>query len=192
VDTCTTDGFLHPYEFVAPVLRCVREARAEPLAVHYRSVQDRLLGSPLRQTEICGVIVCGSALGDNEALQDIRSFNWIGSVRVPILGIGQGMVILSVLNDGSYTPCEEIGLTRVMKLREDPVLGSPGEITVYELHSIAPTLPPGFTAFARNETAIQAFRSQTGEVRGVLFHPEVRNREIIHRFVGHCVDEKET
>ena len=192
VDTCTTDGFLHPYEFVNPVLRCVREAGAEPFALHYRSVQDELFGSPRTQTEICGVIICGSALGDNEALRDIRSFTWIGRMRVPILGIGQGMVILSVLNGGSYTPSEEIGLTRIVKLREDPVLGLPGEITVYELHSIAPTLPPGFTALARNETAIQAFRSQTGEVRGVLFHPEVRNREIIHRFVEHCIDGKET
>jgi len=192
VDTCTTDGFLHPYEFVDPVLRCVREAGAEPFALHYTSVQDELFGSPHRQTEICGVIICGSALGDNEALRDIRSFNWIGRMTVPILGICQGMVILSVLNGGSYATCEEIGLTRIMKLLEDPVLGLPGKITVYELHSIAPTLPPGFTALAHNETAIQAFRGQAGKVRGVLFHPEVRNRDIIHRFVEHCIDEKQT
>jgi len=169
----------------------VREAGGEPLTLHYRSVQDELFGSPRRQTgAISGVIICSSALGDNEALRDIRFFSWIGSVGVPILGICQGMVILSVLNGGDYTPCEEIGLTRIRKLREDPVLGQPGEITVYELHSIVATLPPGFTALAHND-AIQAFRSQAGTIRGVLFHPEVRNREIIHRFVDHCVDDKE-
>ena len=185
VDTCST-GALHSLEFVEPVVRSVQAAGARPKVIHYRDLHR---GEKLHLETVVGIIICGSALGDNEALKFLDSFQLVVESDVPVLGICQGMAILSAIFNSEISRREEIGLTKIVVEREDPVLGSPRQVTVYELHMITAGAPNGFAVLAGSPCCIQAYADYDSRTWGLLFHPEVRNKEMIHSFVRLCTEE---
>jgi len=190
IDTCRKDFILHAYEFVRPLMDSVREAGGKPAVLHYTEmIPDVATPRPFAtetQIPVWGVVISGSALGDNQALKDLSPFSWLAKPTIPVLGICQGMTLLSSVNGGEVTPFEEIGQHEIEILSDDAVLGPPRTLTVYELHSVGSTLPPGFSLIAENANGVQAIKMNGYPVWGTLFHPEVRHRYMISRFVDLC------
>ncbi|MDG6219915.1 MAG: hypothetical protein QCI38_00515 [Candidatus Thermoplasmatota archaeon] len=169
---------LHDYEFVKPVKREV-EKIGEALVVHHSELE---VGHPLLSKSM-GMVLCGTALGDNGILQS-PNMQWLSSYRKPVLGICVGANLLSIVGGGGVEECLEIGMTQVTQTAEDPVLGKvDGE--VYCLHSLAPLPPPDALIIAKSQSCIQAFKA--GNRYGLLFHPEVRRGDMIGRFASMCI-----
>jgi GMP synthase-like glutamine amidotransferase len=164
---------LHELEFVKPVEEILLGVGIEFKTVHY---------SDLKKSEIFSyskVIICGTSLKDNYFLKDKNKFNWIKDFKGEILGICGGMHLILLQFGGKKQTLKQIGLFRVNFEKE--FLGVLGEREVYLLHSKFASSEE-FDVFAFLGCP-QAVKHKEREIYGVLFHPEVRNRDLILNFV---------
>jgi GMP synthase (glutamine-hydrolysing) len=129
------------------------------------------------------IILCGTALKDNVFRGQIDSFSWIKEFVGCILGICAGMQVIGSVFGGEIIPQADIGLKKIDIVRETPLLGEPRQIEGYHLHSYGVTLPDGFQLVAGKSDYVEAFKHQDRPIYGILFHPEVRNRWMVERFV---------
>ncbi len=163
---------LHFYEFVKPVLDVLREG--DVLSVHYSDLSAEDL-------EMCDkVIICGTSLKDGEYLDDLDRFDWLKSFDKPVLGICAGFQILGLCFGGKLKK----GKAEIGFFKEDFVedfLGLKGEVEVYHLHGNHVDFPLKWRIYA-GEYYAQAVNWKN--FHGVLFHPEVRNKDMILRFCG--------
>jgi GMP synthase-like glutamine amidotransferase len=176
VDLCYEKSSLSQYEFVHPIARSLQSARAAWKIEHYTEVEELDLES------YSHAVLCGTALQDNAYLHRLDCFEWIKSYRGPILGICAGMQVVGSVFGGELVPFSSIGLQKIEILRETPLLGEPGEMEVYHLHSFGVTLPKEFLLLAGSLKHAEAFKLIGGPVYGIIFHPEVRSRWILERF----------
>ena len=64
-----------------------------------------------------------------------------------------------------------------------PTSSSPNSLEGYNLHRYAILLSEELIILARSEGSVQAFGHREKPVFGVMFHPEVRNPEVIEQFI---------
>lgn len=163
---------LHFFEFVRPVLDILEKSGKEVLSCHYLDLTKDDL-------ERCDkIIICGTSLKDNKYIEDLEQFFWLKDFDKPVLGICAGFQILGLVFGGKLEKEKEIGF-----FKERFVLGFLGleeEVEVYHLHDNYIELSKDWEVFSEGEV-LQA--AKFGNFYGVLFHPEVRNREVILRFV---------
>jgi len=151
---------LHFYEFVKPVADIVSGSEQEALIVHHKD----LTPNDLKKSD--KVIICGTSLKDNEFMKNKDKFIWIKSHRKPILGICGGAHLIGLALGGNLKRGKEIGLKSFNFKR--PFLGVRGKKEVYHLHQFY-VLPETF---------------HKDNFYATLFHPEVRNKEIIEEFIS--------
>ena len=77
--------------------------------------------------------------------------------------------------------CHEIGMTKITTLKANPLFSS--SFNAYTLHNYAIVPSSAFEVLAESAKCVQAIRHKQKDVYGVLFHPEVRNKEVIQRFI---------
>ena len=171
IDTCREK--LHSLEFVKPVEDVLKKQGMDFFTKHYLKVSDGDLAKAER------VIICGTSLQDNRFVEDINYFSWLENFEKPVLGICAGMQIIGLVFGGSVQKNLEIGFFREKFKKE--FLGLSGEQEVYHLHNnfIDFSKLNDFEIFSSGEIP-QAIRYKN--FYGVLFHPEVRNKELISRF----------
>lgn len=177
IDLCYEKGSLSRYEFVDPIKDCVKRAGSRSEVLHFSEVKDE----EIKRCE--KVILCGTALKDNVYAKDVESFSWIRECEVPILGMCAGMQVIGSIFGGDIVPQPKIGLEQIEITTETGLLGPSRMIEGYHLHNYGVTLPEGFLIVAGARSGIEAFKHQEKPIYGILFHPEVRNRWIIKRFV---------
>ncbi|KYK32497.1 MAG: hypothetical protein HXS48_21135 [Theionarchaea archaeon] len=163
-------GSLGFYEFVLPLCRIVEPLEYE--VWHYTEVKD---------IEYQEVILSGTALKDTGYLRNMGLFEWIRECDVPILGICAGLQVIGLVFDSLLILCQEIGMTEIEPVKENPLFSSP--LTVYELHNYGIDPSDEFEILTTSEKCIQGVKHKKKEIYGVLFHPEVRNKDIVKRFV---------
>ncbi|MCK4718625.1 MAG: glutamine amidotransferase [Thermoplasmata archaeon] len=168
------ENSLHHMEFVVPVEKEVKERGHETRTVHY----SKLIVEDVPEAE--GIILCGTALGDNAILNEQHRFSWLETISCPVLGICVGANLLCLALGGEVERCLEIGPVRLTATVKDPLLGELNEKEVYDLHALAPLPPDSVQILARSEACVQAFKKDS--FYGLLFHPEVRHGDIIGRF----------
>jgi|TARA_B100002003_G_scaffold227632_1_gene235390 GMP synthase (glutamine-hydrolysing) len=160
---------LHYYEFVKPVVDILENE--EVLVSHYEDLNTKDL-------ERCDkVIICGTSLKDEEFVLDVEKFDWLKDFDKPVLGICAGFQILGMVFCGKVRKSLEVGFFRE-EFVED-FLGLSGEVEVYHLHNNYVDFPLEWRIYSGVEFA-QAVK--WNNFYGVLFHPEVRNKEMILRF----------
>jgi GMP synthase (glutamine-hydrolysing) len=162
------------YEFVSPIVAIVEESD-ECFVKHYLEVKQEDISNCSK------IILSGTALKDNATLNQTEKFGWIKDCEKPILGICAGMQTTGLVFGARLETCLEIGMTQITMLKANPLFSS--SFKAYELHnySIQPSVE--FDALANSAKCVQAMKHKQKNIYGVLFHPEVRNKEIIQRFI---------
>ena len=147
---------LHFYEFVKPVGEILIKNKIKGFIRHYSCLTKKDLEKADK------IIICGTSLRDNEFLEKIDKFSWIKNYKKPILGICGGSHIIGLTLGKELKKQKEIGLKEI----NIDFLGVKGKKQVYHLNQFH-VLPETFN---RNN------------IYATLFHPEVRNKEIIVNF----------
>jgi GMP synthase (glutamine-hydrolysing) len=121
-------------------------------------------------------------LKDNDFLSNIERFKWILECEKPILGICGGMQVIGMIFGGKVKKEQEIGFSKENFYKN--FLGLFGEKEVYHLHNY-------YVDFSNNDFKIfaggsvsQAVKHHEKEIYGVLFHPEVRQKDMIRNFLN--------
>ena len=168
---------LHELEFVKPVEKILCD---NFLTKNYKDVTQEDLNSAEK------VIICGTSLRDFEYLEHLGNFSWIKDFPKPVLGICAGMQIIgltfgSEISNGVYIGTHFGNFSEVFANK----FFDEGETVqeVYYLHKKIVGLPEGFEKLNEGLSYPTAFKHGKKEIYGVLFHPEVLNRELIEKFV---------
>jgi GMP synthase (glutamine-hydrolysing) len=177
ISTCSQR--LSEDEFVRPVAAIVKEAGMQHNILHYSEIIDpdlKIIDSAVFDK----VIICGTALADNEYLLHLEKFSWIRNCQKPILGICSGMQIIGTVFGARITGRKEIGMIKIKTLVKNSLFA--GGFDAFVLHGNGLAKLEEFEALAKSGRSIQAIRHRSREVYGVMFHPEVRQEYIIRNF----------
>lgn len=164
---------LHYFEFVKPIEDILKKNNIKYLTKHYKDLKEKDLKDSSK------IIICGTSLYDNEFMKDIDKFGWIKEIKKPVLGICGGMQVIGIIFEGKIKKKTEIGFFN--ENFTSRFLGLEGENEVYHLHNNYIDFPDSFIKFTDNKIS-QAVKHKEKEIYGVLFHPEVRNKEVILEF----------
>jgi GMP synthase (glutamine-hydrolysing) len=128
------------------------------------------------------VVLSGNALKDHAAIKQINRFSWIKDSDKPILGICAGMQTISLVFDVPLAPCLQVGMTEIKTVKENPLFQD--SFTAYALHNYSVQHSQTFDVLAQSAKCVQAIKHKQKNIYGVLFHPEVRNQEVLRRFLA--------
>ena len=164
----------HYFEFIKPIEDVLKKIKVDFITIHYKDLTSELL------IKADKVIICGTSLKDNSFLEDIEKFRWFKKFEKPILGICGGMHLLGLIYEGQLIKSQEIGLKNInLKNR---FFEFEGRMEVYELHNFC-VKSKEFDVIAESEKCPQIIKHKYKPLYGVLFHPEVRNKKLIEKFV---------
>lgn len=170
---------LHYYEFVKPIEEILLKNGINFYTKHYTKFSDKDLKAD-------GIIICGTSLKDNDFLNNLELFKWIDFYHGKIFGVCGGMEILLAFYGGFVEECFEIGEIDVTFKKNFLSLKKGDKIKSYALHSKIVDIGDHFESCAISEKCIHAVNHKSKEFYGVMFHPEVRNRDILISFLKNC------
>lgn len=182
---------LHYYEFVKPIEDILIAKKIGYFVKDYKLITKKDL------SEAEKIIICGTSLKDNEFLKNINKFQWIKTFEKPILGICAGMQVIGLTYGGKIKKKTEIGFyseifekvtfrdKSFMQPAVEEFLGLSGKQEVWHLHNnfIDFKKLKDFEAICEGSGILQAVKHKNKEIYGVLFHPEVRQKDIIVNFL---------
>jgi GMP synthase-like glutamine amidotransferase len=169
---------LHFFEFVKPIEEVLKKEKISFFTKHYLDLKKNDL------KKFDKIIICGTSLRDNGYLNNLNNFDWIKDFKKPLLGICAGMQIISIVfnsNKNKLKNKKEIGFY-YETFNENFLNIKKGEQQVYLLHKNYVPLPGNFKKFTSSKIP-QAIKHQEKEIYGVLFHPEVRQKDLIKEFI---------
>jgi len=174
IDLNAKKGSLGREEFVRPLCSIVGELEQYEV-MHYTEVQPDMVNTYQK------IILSGTPLQDNEFRSNIRQFDWIKTCNRPILGIGAGFQVIGLVFNSILLKYSEIGLEEIKTIKENSLLKS--TFQAYVLHNYAIEPSSVFEVIAKSENCVQGIKHKEQELYAVLFHPEVRNKDIVERFI---------
>jgi GMP synthase-like glutamine amidotransferase len=161
-------------EFVLPLVTIAEELET-CLVKHYLEVDEKTLNGCDK------VILSGSALKDTVTLDQKERFAWMRNRGKPVLGICAGMQTAGLVFGGHMVKCREIGMTKIATLKPNLLFSS--AFRVYALHNYALVPSAEFEVLAESVSCVHAIKHRQKDIYGVLFHPEVRNKKVVQRFI---------
>lgn len=164
---------MHDLEFVKPIEDILIKNDIEFNSLFYKNLDTNTL---LKTDK---VILSGTSLLDNDFSDNLDYFHWIKNLKKPILGICGGFQILGLMFNGRKIKSEKIGLSNIYFDKE--FLGVKGKLEVYELHNYS-VKSKEYENYAISDNCPKAIKHKKMPFYGVLFHPEVRNKNIIVEF----------
>ncbi len=167
---------LHYFEFVKPIVDIVERARLKYEVVNITYLNNVHLDSSSR------TIICGTSLRDFD--YENKDFSWIKSYDKPLLGICAGFQAICKLYGGKTKKSLDIGLKD--DFFDKGFLGMKGKMQVYCLHNNIIMINDNFKGKSEiygSSGYIQAIKMESKQIYGTLFHPEVRNKQLIENFL---------
>jgi GMP synthase-like glutamine amidotransferase len=161
-------------EFVSPIISAVQPFENCDVK-HFLDLESTELNRYSR------IVLSGTALKDHATLKQTNKFNWIKTCSKPILGICAGMQTISLVFGDPLTACLQIGIAEITTVKDNPLFK--GDFKAYALHNYSVESSQTFEVLAKSAKCIQAIKHRQKNIYGVLFHPEVRNQEILKLFV---------
>lgn len=162
------------YEFVLPIVTIVKKMK-DCLVKHFTDITAEDVFKAEK------VILSGTALRDNFALAQRQHFRWIKTISIPVLGICAGMQVIGIIFGLNLLRCSEIGMTEITTSKENFLFSS--NFKAFSLHNYCVESNEKFEILATSAKCAQSLRHKKQPIYGVLFHPEVRNEEILKRFL---------
>ena len=83
---------------------------------------------------------------------------------------------------GKLVKCQEIGMTKIKKMKKNELFSK--DFEAYSLHNYTVENLDNFDVLGKSSKCAQAFKVKNKEIYGVLFHPEVRNQDVILNFIS--------
>ena len=173
ISTCNEK--FHELEFVRPIESILKKEGKACFIKNYKKLTSKDLETADKVT------ICGTSLKDNEFLKNIDKFSWIKYFNKPLLGICAGMQIISMVFGSKVMKKTEIGF--YTEEFNKSFLGLKDSQEVYHLHNNCCSLPRDFEEYTKSKIP-QAIKHKQKEIYGVLFHPEVRQKELILSFLS--------
>jgi len=170
----TNKELLHDYEFVKPIEDIIKKVNFEYEIKHLKDTNK------INFSKYSKIIICGTSLQDNNFLN--YDFSFLKNISIPILGICAGAQLIGLSFGGKLKKQTEIGFYK--ENFEKDFLGLSGICEVYHLHNfyIEFSKLKEFEVFNTGKIP-QAVKHKAKPIYGVLFHPEVRNKEMIKSFL---------
>jgi len=162
-------------EFVLPVLSIAEELE-KCTVKHYLKVNQENLNSCDK------IILSGSALKNTVTLNQTTQFKWLKNCGKPVLGICAGMQTIGQVFGGYIEQCCEIGMIEITTSKENILFSS--TFKVYALHNYSLVPSTEFEVLAESANCLHAIKHKHKDFYGVLFHPEVRNKAVVKRFIN--------
>jgi len=161
-------------EFVMPIANVVAQTEKYEIK-HYLELNEHEL------SKYSKMILSGTPLKDNEYLEHVDKFSWLKTINKPVLGICAGMQVIGLVFNSKLLKCQGTGMQKIKVVKENSLFSE--DFNAYELHNQAVKPSDEFEVLAKSEKCVQAIKHKTRQVYGALFHPEVRNQEIIEKFL---------
>jgi GMP synthase-like glutamine amidotransferase len=162
-------------EFVLPIISIAEELE-KCTVKHYFEINE----TPIDCYD--KIILSGSALKDTATFDQLARFTWLKNCNKPVLGICAGMQTIGLVFGGRVENCREIGMTNVTTCKENILFSS--TFKVYALHNYSLMPSNEFDVLAASSNCVHAIKHKHKDVYGVLFHPEVRNIEVVKGFIS--------
>ncbi|MBI2046570.1 hypothetical protein HYT26_00195 [Candidatus Pacearchaeota archaeon] len=171
---------LHYFEFVKPIEDIARGMADDGIYFETKSYKNIKQGGIKKFGKI---IICGTSLKDFEYLHHIKRFSWIKRYKGSILGICAGMQIICDIYRCKLEKNTDIG-QKLISINKN-FFGIEGWKEVYELHnySIKKDRRLGNLFDIFSQGSIDAIKHKKREIYAVMFHPEVRQKDLIRNFV---------
>jgi len=161
-------------EFVLPIIT-IAKTQDQCIIKHFLEVTNQDL------SQFDSVILSGTALKDTATLSQPEKFQWLKETEKPVLGICAGMETMGLVFGMRLIQCLEIGMTQINMLKENPLFCE--DFKAYSLHSYCVEPSKDFEVWAKSTKCVQIIKHKIKPIYGALFHPEVRNPELIKRFI---------
>lgn len=171
ISTCSER--LNEAEFVQPIVKIVGK---DCKTIHYSRLKKKDLADAKK------VIICGTALKDNGYLENLNKFEWLKNFEKPLLGICSGMQIIGLNFGAKLISKKEIGMINVWVEKKNKLFSK--EFEAYALHENSLSKLKEFEVLAKSKNSIQVIKRNN--IYGIMFHPEVRNENIVRRFISIC------
>ncbi len=175
ISTC--DHKFHELEFVKPIEDILRNNKTKFITFHYKNLNKNKIQKAEK------IIICGTSLQDNQIVADLNYFKFLKTTNKPVLGICAGMQLIGLINNAGLKSKIEIGL--IPEEFKKPFLGLKGKKPVYHIHRkyVEFQKLKDFEIYTTTKIP-EAVKHKTKPIYGVLFHPEVRNKQVITNFLN--------
>ncbi|MBS3115139.1 hypothetical protein J4482_00760 [Candidatus Woesearchaeota archaeon] len=91
IDLCYEKDSLSNLEFVQPIRRIVESAHKNTKVLHFTELDSETIGHSEK------IILCGTALKDNEFVCHRDEFEFLKDYKKPVLGICAGMQMIGLV-----------------------------------------------------------------------------------------------
>lgn len=175
IDTSYEKNSLFKDEFCEPIANIIKQ-------IPNCKYEIKHFSEKINYEEYDKIIISGSALKDFEYLNHLNKFEFIKTTNIPILGICAGMQIVAKIYGTNLKKCKEIEITKTITTKQNKLFG--GEFDTYSIHNYSIYCPKKFKIIAKSKKGIHAIIHKKKEIYGVLFHPEIKNKEILVNFIN--------